>query len=136
MITDRHAELLRQLQVADHPTWGERVLLTALADLALSLADRETFGIVDAWADADDAVRFVYRPSWGDDTSVGLLRVRRDAPLPYYLYEDEDTQTPEEYGENIALLDLGPPLGRTRTRLVFDDEGIGWWGDGYTDPLE
>jgi hypothetical protein len=133
LISDRHEELLSQLRCRGILSWGERVLFKALTDLASSLADRDGFSIIDAWADVEDTVRFVYHPSWGAERTVGLVRVRREAPLPYYVYECEDRQTPEEYGENIALIDVGPPLGHVLDRLTFDDQSIGWWGDGYSE---
>jgi len=32
---------------------------------------------------------------------------------------------------DIAMSDLGEPLGTIYSRLVPDDEGVWWWGDGF-----
>lgn len=133
MKSEVHAQLIADLGHMVSPSWGERALLSTLVTLAglMELADRVE--ILKAWVDADDTVRIEYIAPWREESPVGLVRVRREEPLPYYLYDDEAHQTPEEYGTSIAILDIHSPLGSVASRLVYDSRGVGWWGDGYTD---
>lgn len=116
-------------------SWGERVLFSCLHTLTQRPGSLELIEIRDAWVDVGDTVKFVYLAPWRMVGPVGLVRIRRGIPLPYYDfdYATEVPQTPEEYGRNIADLDISVPLGRNAAHLMFDSHGVGWWGDGCTD---
>jgi hypothetical protein len=131
--SDIHTQRIDDLRAVAAPTWGERALLSALATLARAMEISDHVEIIQAWVDADYTIRIVYMAPWRTQSPVGLVRVRREEPHPYFVYDDEDHQTPEEYGENIAVIDVNTPLGTVASRLVYDRNGVGWWGDGFTD---
>jgi hypothetical protein len=44
----------------------------------------------------------------------------------------QDEETPEgSTAATIAIYDISEPLGTLYEKLVPDEEGVWWWGDGY-----
>ena len=73
----------------------------------------------------DDGFCLVYRSPWGP--TVGLrVAATGDQFEAAYTYEP----TASDFGVDIADFSVAEPLGSRADDLVFDADGLGWWGDG------
>jgi hypothetical protein len=122
--------------VAD-PDWPERVL-NALQEI-FGRKERliDEVALVDSWIErsgsAGQAPAFLvatYRHPY-DEHVIGLKRRLDEMPAA----GDANSTSADDLARWLALwianFDMAEPLGRQADLLVYDERGIGWWGDGY-----
>ena len=133
MTSDRQIELQRKLSAVEKPTWAESALLACFEVLSHSTADVvDAISILDGWTEGDETIKVVYRPPWGPDHIVGLVRKRYSPTLLEFLYDDQLDLSAQDFGRHVALRDIAEPLGTYIRLLDYDNDGVGWWGDGHT----
>lgn len=127
MLSERHAELIAELEAAASDEWGPRALLACLRKLRDGgPTEAESVVVHDAWA-TEDGFRVVYDAPWGGPR-VGIVRERSTTIGWLDAYTTGDEATPEEFGWEVADFNIGEPLGRWLDHLDVDADGLGWWG--------
>ncbi len=117
MMTSRLGSLINELKIVPDRTLAQEVLLACLERLGSGgPTEWEVVEVFNAWTDGD-ALCIVYSAPWGP--TVGL-RLSTERPI---------ADDPTECGRTIADFDIAEPLGTIADHLVYDDDGMGWWGD-------
>lgn len=124
MESQRHAELVAELEAAASTEWGPRALLACLRKLRDG-GPTEAHRVVvhEAWA-TDDAFRVVYESPEG--LRVGIIR-ERHTNIDRLDPADAEVSA-EELGREVADFNIGEPLGAYAEILDVDAHGVGWWG--------
>jgi hypothetical protein len=117
-----HRELLDSLS-AEGGTWAQTVLRACLQHLTTSqTTEAWLVGVIDAWAESEDAFCMVYR--WGATPRTLGARVTKGDFSPG-IFDDD----PQEIGREIADYSIGEPLGTMADHLVLDPRTqVWWWG--------
>jgi hypothetical protein len=124
MESQRHAELIAELEAAASTEWGPRALLACLKRLRDGgPAEAHRVFVHEAWA-RDDAFQVVYDSPEG--LHVGLIR-ERGTTIDRLDPADAEI-SPEEFGQEVADFNIGEPLGAYAEILDVDSQGLGWWG--------
>jgi hypothetical protein len=122
----RHAELIAELEEAASNEWGPRALLACLRRLrAGGFIEAKSVVVHDAWATTDE-FRVVYDSPWS--SRVGIIRNRNTTIDRLDVYASGDEATPEEFGQEVADLNISEPLGSYSRIVQVDAQGLGWWG--------
>jgi hypothetical protein len=112
------------------PQWAPKVLEALEKLFAEHFIWLSPVTLVEARLDADldgtPVLLVIYdHASWPERTGLR----RRLGLRPTSLSRE---MTPEEsLAVEIAMSDIGEPLGTYHESLVPDSEGVWWWGDGY-----
>lgn len=116
---------------ASSPDWSAKVakaLVRYFEEKWEALFAQAKLISVSTETDSDGApvLRAIYdHPHWPERTG---LRRRLDR-VPFAA---QDEETPEgSTAATIAIYDISEPLGTLYEKLVPDEEGVWWWGDGY-----
>ncbi|MBG6190315.1 hypothetical protein IWX64_001255 [Arthrobacter sp. CAN_A212] len=116
MYSARHHSLIRELRALPAPSWLETVLLSCLERLRDGgPTEWEQVRVDDAWVDGD-TISIVYLSPGGQQ--AGLIRGRSSLSV----------DDPVEAGRDMADYDVAEPLGSVAADLVYDAQGVGWWG--------
>ena len=134
MYTPEHSALIAELGSAAQTTWGERALLACLRRLRDGgVTESDLVEIRDAWA-FPEGFCVVYKSPWGPDVGVRVTTRSTGGRSPFHFQEvfTEDLEqgpTAEEAGVTFADLAIAEPLGSIADELVYDADGLGWWGE-------
>jgi hypothetical protein len=137
MHTPEHSALIAQLESAAQSTWGERALLACLRRLRDGgVTESELVEVRDAWA-FPTGFCVVYKSPWGPEVGVRVSTQSTGGYPPFYfqdVYAEDPNNGPtaDEAGITFADLAIAEPLGSIADKLVYDSDGLGWWGE---DPL-
>lgn len=137
-----HDRLLRELTAQPLQSWASEALRSCLEAIRDGKG-HERIAVVDAWVEDADTFCLIYTPPWaavlggtrrrrGDLEPVSQLALATN-PLaqPIYLMPED----PKAYGA-MLVDDLTEPLGRLHDHLIYDADGVGWWGTlGAAPPL-
>lgn len=105
------------------PEWARAALDACLAQLpADTIAYGKSVNVLSAWTEGGTAFCVVYRYQCFD----GVLGLRRTFDEDMYGETPED---PRDFGCDVAIYDIGEPLGTVVDRLRVDQDGVHWWGD-------
>jgi hypothetical protein len=133
MTSARQIEIQQKLSAMEKPTWADSALLACFAALSQSDSDVvDALSVLDGWTEGGETIKVVYRPPWGPSFVVGLVRKRYSPSLLEFLYDDQLDLSAHDFGRHVALRDIAEPLGTYIRLLDYDENGIGWWGDGHT----
>jgi hypothetical protein len=133
MTSDRQRAIQRELSALEAPTWAESALLACFEVLSHSDSDVvDALSLIDGWTEGSETIKVVYRPPWGPHLVVGLVRKRYSPTLVEFLYDGGLDLSAPEFGRHVALRDVAEPLGTYVRLLDYDNDGVGWWGDGHT----
>ena len=134
MHTPEHAALIAQLESAAQSTWGEQALLACLRRLRDGgPTEAEDVEVRDAWASPTD-FSVVYKSPSGPQVGVHVTAESTAGNPPFYFQdvytEDLDSgPTAAEAGITFADFAIAEPLGGIVEGLVYDADGLGWWGE-------
>lgn len=130
MSTDRHRQLIRELEVVVERNWAEDALFACLTRLNEGgLTERHLVEVFDAWIGPGDQISLVYVAPWGSQR-IGLRRHR--ATLALSTYPDglgPNEMSAQVFGRSVADWDVGEPIGHPDARWWHDSQGVQWWGD-------
>ena len=127
MVSQKHLELIAELERSIELSWAHRVLYRTLLKLRDGGPTQyENVVIHDSWTGPGDRVNFLYQPPWIDET-IGLS-LGPDSPWVVDPYAPQGDGI-DQYAWSIADFNIAEPLGRTYERLERDANGTGWWGD-------
>lgn len=137
MHTPEHSALISQLESAGPSTWGEQALLACLRRLRDGgPTESDLVEVRDAWA-FPTGFCVVYKSPSGPDVGVRITTHSTGGHPPLYfpdVYADNPDSGPtaDEAGVTFADFAIAEPLGSIAGQLVYDSDGLGWWGE---DPL-
>ncbi len=145
-VTAIHRQLLASLAPRVGTRWSVRALWACLEELRHStVTAAPEVRVLNAWVDGSDAFCVVYVPPFGPDRRVGLRRQQDDVDVttgyglssnsyvdwvtsPEYEPAPDDVPDPVAFGVDVAVFDIGEPLGHYTYSLRFAQDGVGWWG--------
>ena len=93
--------------------------LDALLAFLPTMEETRDIAIVSAWVDDTDRICLVYRDP-GRPQTVGLRKA---------VHLDEVVETLDEWVQEVALYEIGEPLGSIAYNMLADDDGVYWWGE-------
>lgn len=126
MFTDRHADLIVELEQAGSHEWGPRALLACLRKLRDGGPTEWTqISVLNAWASAE-SFRVIY--DWPGLRRIGIVRDRLTTIDHPDLNMAGPDHTPEEFGKAVADFNIAVPLGAYGAVLEEDAAGVRWWG--------
>lgn len=130
--SEQHVALVRDLYAESRPTWSHRALLACLERLMEGgPTDGHLISVFDAWSiPARDGFCVIYSHPCGEKVGVCVLKTSSD-DYPLFLNADGslDMNNAREFGVEVADYVIAEPLGSIADTLIYDNWGIGWWGE-------